>query len=642
MNIRNRFLAAILSIALAVLLLFGSIAYYISKEAEILKEVAVLHTEIQEIAYALSDQSIDQKIRDDNFKFLVRTHMPHTYIMIMRNKAGDIISDAEILPPISQLSTKLAQIGAPKLFPRSGYLTINGENYPWASAPLQQGNVELLIIHKPKIADTPLIKTVMVRLIIAGLVIIWMAVWAALLLASMISKRIHEHNSELQYRASHDDLTQLPNRALLQQRTEKALTTAALQNQSLALLVMDLDRFKEINDTLGHHTGDKLLLQLGRRISATLRESDTVARLGGDEFALLLPNTDAEKAVACVERISQLLDKPFNINQMKITTTSSIGIAMFPQHGKDLESLLKYADIAMYQAKQNNTGFSIYDEEHDSYTIQRFTLARELRQAIDEHQLVLYYQPKIDIPTGRINGVEALVRWQHPTHGLIPPDKFIGIAEQNGLIDSLTYSVIEAAIIQCCEWRKSGINLKTAINLSARNLHNTSLPKWIEDKLNQYNLPAGMLELELTENAVMHDVNCASTIFKQLSKLGIPLSIDDFGTGMSSLSYLTSLPVSKLKIDRSFVMDLNTNKNNEVIVRSTIDLAHNLGYQVIAEGVETIEALNLLKKLSCDCAQGYFFTPPLPASKLEAWLKDNDWEILTSPATSSHSKLNFN
>ncbi len=641
MNIRNRFLIAIISIALVVLLLFGSIAYHIARDTEILKESALLGTEIQEIVNVLSDQSIDQKTRDDNFKFLVRLHKPHTYILILRNQNGDIISDVDILPPSSELHAELAQIGPPKFIPRSGNIKINGKDYPWAAAPLKQGNVELLMIHKPHTADAPLIETIAARFFIAGLVVIWMAVWAALILASIMSKRIHAHNDELQHRASHDDLTQLPNRSLLHQRVEQAIANASETNQSLALLIMDLDRFKEINDTLGHQIGDNLLLNVGRRISVVIRDSDTVARLGGDEFALLLPNTCVENAIACVERISRALEKPFNINQQNITTSFSIGIAMFPQHGKDLESLLKYADIAMYQAKNRGSGYSVYDVEYDSYTVQRLTMAQELGAAIEKNQLTLYYQPKIDIPTGKINGVEALVRWQHPEQGIIPPDEFIGIAEQSGLIDALAYWVIEATIKQCKKWWDSNLKIKTAINLSARNLHNAELSEWIENKLNQYNLPAGMLELELTENAVMVDIECASHIFKQLSKLGIPLSIDDFGTGMSSLSYLSSLPVSKLKIDRSFVMDLTTNKHNEVIVRSTIDLAHNLGYQVIAEGVETIEALNLLKKLSCDCAQGYFFTPPLPAEKLESWLKDNEWEILTSSFIAIHRKQNI-
>lgn len=623
MNIHNRLHIAIISIALFTLLLFGSIAYYIAKDTEVLKETALLRTEIQEVANALSDQSIAPKTRGDNFRFFSRIHEPHTYVLVLRDQNGDIISDTDILPSSSQLSEELALIGPPKFVTRSGNITINDQDYPWAAAPLQQGNIELLMIHKPKTADVPLIETIVLHLVIAGLIVIGIAVWAALILSSIISGRIQAHNSELQYRATHDDLTQLPNRSLLHQRTENALATAKLQNQTLALLIMDLDRFKEINDTLGHHVGDELLLQIGRRISDVLRDADTIARLGGDEFSLLLPNANIKNAIACVERISHALEQPFIINQKEIIAGFSIGIAMFPQHGKDLESLMKYADIAMYQAKKNSTGYSVYDAEHDACTIQQLSLVRELRAAIEDNQLILHYQPKIDIPSNKINGVEALVRWQHPEHGMIQPDEFISIAEQNGLIDSLTYWVIEEAIKQCHLWRKADKNIKVAVNISARNLHNTELSGWIKNKLKQYKLPAGMLELELTENAIMDDISCATRILNQLSELGISLSIDDFGTGMSSLSYLSCLPVTKLKIDRSFVMDMIKNSDNKIIVRSTIVLAHNLGYQVIAEGVETIEILNLLKQLSCDCAQGYFFTPPLPAEKLESWLQDN-------------------
>ncbi len=646
MNIRSRFLIAIISIALVVLLLFGSIAYHIAKDTSEQKEVAILQEDIKHAAKTLSRQ----KNNEEYLNFLRQLHGSHAYIFVFRDLKGNVIpSKLSILPSDADIDQLFSSIGPPSTSVRSGIIEINEQRYPWASAPLADKELELLMIHRPEIAITPIFETIAARLIIAGIIIIWIAVWAALILAAIISRRIQAHNAELQYRASHDDLTQLPNRSLLHQRTEKALAAASLRDQELALLVMDLDRFKEINDTLGHHVGDELLMQVSCRISAVLRSSDTVARLGGDEFALLLPDTNVENAIACVERISQVLDKPFNISAQEITASFSIGIAMFPQHGKDLESLLKYADIAMYQAKQNGAGYSVYDAEHDSYTLQRLSLARELRAAIEENQLTLYYQPKIDILTARINGVEALVRWQHPEHGIIPPDEFISIAEQNGLIDSLTYWVIEAAIKQCHAWGESGMNIKVAINLSARNLHNTSLPGWIEGRLKQYGLAAGMLELELTENAIMVDISCATRLLNQLSRLGIPLSIDDFGTGMSSLAYLSRLPVSKLKIDRSFVMNMTDDENNHLIVRSTIDLAHNLGYQVIAEGVETIEALNLLKQLSCDCAQGYFFTPPLPVEKLEAWLKDNGWKILSTPATSIYSqankpdtKLNFN
>ncbi|VAX10736.1 diguanylate cyclase/phosphodiesterase (GGDEF & EAL domains) with PAS/PAC sensor(s), partial [hydrothermal vent metagenome] len=500
MNIKRRFLLATISIALVVLFLFGGVAYYIARDTEILKETALLQTQIKATANALSDQSLDQKTRDDYFKFLAKIYKSHTYILILRDQNGDIITDTDILPPTSGLTTELTQIGPPKFIARSGNITIKGQNYPWAAAPLQQGNIELLVVHKPQTAETPLIETITSRFIIAGLIVIWIAVWAALILASVFTKRIHAHHAELQYRASHDGLTQLPNRSLLLQRLEKSLVATSLQNQQLALLVMDLDHFKEVNDTLGHPVGDQLLLQISHRVSAVLRNSDTVARLGGDEFSVLLPNTRLEHAILCVEKISAALNKSFIIEENEISTRFSIGIAMFPEHGHAPDTLLKYADIAMYQAKRNNTGYSIYNAEHDSYTLQRLTLARELCTAIEEGQLTLYYQPKIDIPTGKVNGAEALVRWQHPEQGIILPDEFIGIAEQSGLIDTLAYWVIEAAIKQCQKWRASGLKIKIAINLSASNLHNTKLPDWIEKKLNQYDLPAEMLELELTEN----------------------------------------------------------------------------------------------------------------------------------------------
>jgi diguanylate cyclase (GGDEF)-like protein len=424
------------------------------------------------------------------------------------------------------------------------------------------------------------------------------------------------------YQALHDPLTGLPNRILLRDRAGQAIRGADRELTPVALLLLDLDRFKEVNDTLGHHYGDQLLVQVGQRLRAALRGVDTVARLGGDEFAVLLPKiTTSEGAVAVAKKLQAALEEPFALERLALEVEASIGLALYPEHGNDPEELLQHADIAMYVAKETHAGFVLFDPTQDQHSPRRLALLGELRRAIDTGQLVLHYQPKIDTHSGRVLGVEALVRWQHPTHGLIPPDEFIPLAERTGLITPLTHYVLDAALRQCRQWHQDGHELNVAVNISARRMLDPAFPDEVADLLATWQLPARLLVLEITESTMMADPQHALEVLSRLHSMGVQLSIDDFGTGYSSMAYLKNLPVDELKVDRSFVSHMTDNTSDAVIVRSTVDLGRNLGLRVVAEGVEDQTTLEQLNALGCEAIQGYYISRPVPADDLLTWLK---------------------
>ncbi len=422
--------------------------------------------------------------------------------------------------------------------------------------------------------------------------------------------------------AYHDTLTGLPNRTLLHDRLQQAIPAASYENQSTGLLLLDLDRFREINDTLGHHRGDALLKQIGPRLHAVLESSDTIARLGGDEFAVLLPRTDSEQAALAAVKLLKALEKPFLIEGIPMVIEASIGIALSPEHGETPESLIQHADIAMYVAKEKKTGHALYSPETNKHSPRRLALLGELRNAIENNHLFLVYQPKIHLRTRRVIGLEALVRWQHPQYGVIPPDQFITIAEHSGLIKPLTLWVVKTALDQCKLWQKEGRPPNVAVNLSARNLEDPELPDQIAGLLAASGVAPASLNLEITESALMVNPAHAMEILTRLNGMAIQLSIDDFGTGYSSLGYLKRLPVHQIKIDKSFVKEMATDEEDAIIVRSTIELTHNLGLKVVAEGVESEEVLEKLAALDCDAAQGYHISRPLPPSDLNTWFNE--------------------
>jgi diguanylate cyclase (GGDEF)-like protein len=418
----------------------------------------------------------------------------------------------------------------------------------------------------------------------------------------------------LRHQALHDALTGLPNRTLLHRRAERDLRG----DDPAAMLLIDLDRFKEVNDTLGHDYGDALLVEVAERLGAALRRGDTLARFGGDEFAVLVAGApDRAAVIELAGRLQEALRRPFALRGVAVELEASIGVALYPEHGTTAGRLLQRADVAMYEAKRGGHGIVTYTAERDPYSEDRLGLLAELRRAIERDELVLHYQPKVSLRTGELTGVEALVRWQHPIRGLLGPDEFVPLAERTGAAADLTRWVVDHALAQCAAWREDGIDLPVAVNLAAANIVDVTLPDAIGALLERYGVSAERLECEISEHTVMADPVRATAVLGGLRELGVGLSLDDFGTGHSSLSYLKRLPLDEVKIDRSFVAGMADDDNDAVIVRSTIDLARNLGLRVVAEGVETAEVMDALRELRCDVAQGYHISRPLPAGELD-------------------------
>lgn len=432
--------------------------------------------------------------------------------------------------------------------------------------------------------------------------------------------------SAMRHQAMHDGLTTLPNRILLYDRLQQSILISQREKKMLALIMMDLDQFKAINDTLGHHSGDMVLQQVANRLQQVLRGSDTVARLGGDEFAILLTTVSGrEGVIIAAQKVLETMRQPLEIEGHTLHIGASLGIVLFPEHGDDPHKLMRSADVAMYSAKRAKTGFAIYDPALDSQSAKLGFLQNDLQMAIEENQFVLHYQPKIDLVTNRICGVEALVRWQHPKEGLVFPDAFIPVVEQNGLIKPLTRLVLKMALRQLTEWQQKGQQIPVAINISAINLQDPSFPDQVLEIMRGFTISPSLLEMEITETALMMDPLRAIETVKKLCNIGIVISIDDFGTGYSSMAYLKKLVVAKIKVDKSFVIDMIKNENDNIIVRSTIDLAHNLGLTVVAEGVETQETLDRLKALGCDTAQGYHMGRPVSVDQLNIWIKESNF-----------------
>jgi diguanylate cyclase (GGDEF)-like protein len=431
---------------------------------------------------------------------------------------------------------------------------------------------------------------------------------------------LNAERAEALHASLHDPLTGLPNRALLADRVGQALRSGHRVGARTGLLLIDLDRFKEINDTFGHHYGDALLRQMGERLAGVLREADTVARLGGDEFAVLLPDIHSVADASLIAtKLAAALETPFLVEGIDLDVEASIGVVLSGEHGNDVNTLLQRADIAMYVAKNQNLGMFVYDPAVDGHSPTKLALLGDLRRALDRGELILHYQPKISISSSDVVGAEALVRWQHPQQGMVFPDTFIPLAEHTGLIGPLTRYVLDAALAQARVWADAGRALPVSVNLSARNLLDDHLPEQVTELLTAHGVPADLLELEVTESAIMTEPVKAVQLLEQLSALGVRISIDDFGAGYTSLGQLKDLPVNELKIDRSFVMTMTEDPRNAMIVRSVVELGHNLGLTIVAEGVETEQALATLAEIGCDVAQGYYLSRPISAEAFDTW-----------------------
>ena len=428
------------------------------------------------------------------------------------------------------------------------------------------------------------------------------------------------------FAVTHDIVTRLPNRALFYDRVEQAIKNARFQNSEFTLLLIEIENFKEIYDTLGRMSSDMVIKQISIRLQSGVSGFDSVARLDSNVFALLLTGkheiSDTEKTVS---KIHSELEPVFIVDRFKLTVQTSIGIVFYPRHGEDVDYLVQLAGVALYVANKSNNGYAVYDPSFDESSPHHLTLMSELRHAFRKNEMELYYQPKVSLQTGLLYGVEALVRWNHPKHGLVTPDNFILLAERTRMINPLTVWVLQNAFKQCSDWHSKGLNLKVSVNLSVKDLHDPELPELISGIAGSTGVNPEWVLLEITESSIMTDPERAMDIIMRIHEMGFQLSIDDYGTGYSSLAYLKKMPLTELKIDRSFVFDILSSENDAVIVKATINLAHNLGLQVTAEGVESEKVLTKLKDFGCDIAQGYHIARPLSVGAFDEWVEQSNW-----------------
>jgi diguanylate cyclase (GGDEF)-like protein len=421
------------------------------------------------------------------------------------------------------------------------------------------------------------------------------------------------------YRSLHDELTDLPNRTLLLGLIDQAVIRHRHNGRQFSLLLIDLNRFKEINNALGHFYGDFLIQKVANRLQNGVRSGDTLARWGGDKFAVMLPETSGQEAMAVAHKTADTMSRPFLIEGHNLSVNISIGIVTFPEHGQETEILMQHADIAMCEAQRNQLDYAAFNPAENRTSWDRLLMAGELRRAIGNNEMVLFYQPQVSVLNGSLSGVEALVRWNHAKRGMILPGEFIDLMEQNGLINAFTLLVLEQGLGQLSLWQQEGLNINLSINLSVKNLHDYEFPIIAERLLRKWRIDPARITLEITESSIMVDPGRVATVIAALKETGFQLAIDDFGTGYSSLAYLRKFPARQIKIDKSFVLDMLVNEDSAVIVKSTIDMAHNIGRQVVAEGVENHDTQVLLKRLGCDFLQGFHICHPLAAAEFRNW-----------------------
>jgi len=619
MSLRQTLLASFVGLIVLTLLVFGYSAYQIAQRSS-------TDTETELLAQLNHERSLE----------LATEYRKHPALSYLREHIGVDREDIRVLTLLVDQShrilgassdARLAALATDRLpmpegtgaGPQTGEINLNGQAYTLAATSITGSPYTLVFLSPRGFAAHGALSQLASRLGVTGLIIAWIAVWIGLVISTAVARRLKAHTDKLRHQATHDALTDLPNRLSLLENLNAAIETSRESGRTVALILMDLDRFKDINDTLGHDTGDILIKQLADRLRIRLWDGDTVARLGGDEFGLVLPMASSADTRLVVNKLRSILAEPFKVHNLSLTTDASIGVALFPAHAGDAVSLMRCVETAMYRAKSTRRGYEIYDPANDPYSVERLKLTADVGHALVRGELFLVYQPKIDVATGNCTGAEALLRWKHPEHGFVPPDKFIPLAEQTSAIKDITHWTVNVAIAQCRAWHDAGFPLSVAVNLSATMLHDTSLADRIGSLLHNHGVAPECLQLEITETAIMLDRESAFETLKALSDLGVRLSIDDFGTGYSSLAYLRKLPVSEIKIDKSFVMHMLDNENDATIVYALIDLAHRINLRVVAEGVESEAILAALASKHCDESQGYYFSRPLPAEDFAKW-----------------------
>ncbi len=617
MRLKTQILISVLGITLFAQLVFGFMAYRQITESrgdQLTIFLQYLNREVADHLTLPGNADVSAIYLEELRK---RFSTPDSVLLVQKNKkieyaAGDVPED------LPELMKQLQQAYNEK--DRHGLIEVKGTSYYWAVSDLPDPEYQLVMLEPAGDEEARIVSTLRNRLLSSGFIILWFAVWISLILGSKISHRLEEQNEMLEHQALHDSLTGLPNRLLLHDRINQVLLQSERQQKFFALFLMDLNHFKEVNDTLGHQYGDELLKMVSQRLQFAIREQDTIARLGGDEFAVLMPDTDLPGAELCARRMMKAMEAPFNINDVATESKASIGISLYPDHGAAAETLMQYADVAMYQAKRSHSGYAIYNPSQNRHTVRRLKLMNDIRDAIENNVITAFYQPLVNYDKHKVEGVEVLSRWHHPELGHIYPDEFIPLVEQVGLIRTLSMQILRQALKDCQLWSDRGMHLKISVNMSAQCLQDLRLPEEINSILQMYDTKPDVIQFEITESALMHDLSRARKILDVLNEMGFGLAIDDFGTGFSSMAYLKNLPVDTLKIDKSFIDDLIESQSDRAIVKSVIELGHNLRCQVVAEGVETQQVLELLDDMGVDLIQGYVFSPALSADKLMVWI----------------------
>ena len=602
MFIRYKLQIFFLGLALLALSSFGIVAYDSSLKVRIQQEISILKNFseyiLNDIArHANTAEQLQSYI--DNQEFL-----PENYLLIVKK-------DNNFFLPRKQKGNLKSSFFV-RLFSNkniNGFTEVNGNKFTWIKSSFK--NYKALLIHKlPNDTLVQFFYSIGLPLIITGFIIMWLVFWASVLLNSLINK-LKEKNISMQHMVMHDALTSLPNRYFLHDKIEDTIKIAKKELSTFAVIIVDLRRFKEINDTLGHHFGDALLIAISDLLQSELDSPYTPARFSGDKFAILVPNINQNNISNIIEHIQNIFCRSFELGDHKIYIDATMGVAFFPEHGINSAILTQRAEMTMSIAKKASALYSVYDPETDTTSLENLKINNSLRKAISNKSFELYYQPQIKYSNQECTHFEALIRWHHAKHGSIPPDQFIPLAEKMGLIQSISNWVMESAIKQCSEWHTAGFEFTVAINLSAWDIQETDLPIRLQSLLNKYLLPSENLIVEVTETGITSNIKQASKILNQIHDLGIKIALDDFGTGFSSLHHLRRFPISEVKIDRMFISSMNENSDDLALVKAIIDLSHDLKIDVVAEGVETIQEVNTLNNYCCDRLQGYYYSKAL-------------------------------
>ncbi|HHJ14086.1 MAG TPA: EAL domain-containing protein [Gammaproteobacteria bacterium] len=621
MRLSTQMLTGIVGITIISQLVLGMIAYWVLAGVERDHLLRVTRERTAEVAQAIAVPLATGTREQKALERAARLFAPAVDVILLIEGGRIVASTGPLAKEID-----LARIPAAVLQPhaRDQLVEIDEGRFLVTRQRVPGLDYSLLALQEQRLSREKMIARFGFRSLAFSVILLWVAVWVALMLASSINRKIEQKNRVLRRQVTHDSLTGLPNRALFTEHINAIINLPGEFDNRFMVMVVGIDGYTEITDTLGHDVGEQLLLEMAGRINQAVDQENAVARLEGEKLGVLLTDTDSESGSHSVRQFLDGLDRQVSISGMVLDIRLSIGAALYPTHACDADSLLRYADIALRQARERKAEYLFYDDDADFSSMHRLMLGSELPHAIARGELIAVYQPKMSLATSKVCGLEALVRWEHPREGSIPPTDFIPLAEQSGVIRELTEMMLDQAVHFLHRLHARGHNLDISVNISAHNLRDDKLPEFVEALLTRTGAQARHLCLEITETVMMQDIEQAQRVLERLHRLGVRLSIDDFGTGFSSLSYLNLLPVDEIKIDRSFVTHMLTQESDQAVVNTIIQLAHTLHCQIVAEGVEDEETLALLRTLGCDIAQGYLISPPRAVADLENWLLGSD------------------